>query len=76
MATKNGSSPRTKNIALKYHHFKYTVKKGWSKIEYISTDMQKYDILTKPLSDALFLPLRHMLCGWEWIDYFIICYSF
>ena len=65
MATRTGFSPRTKHVALKYHHFKSNIKKGRIKIVYISTDMKKADILMKLLADALFSPLMHILCGWE-----------
>ena len=63
MAASPKFTPRTKHIALKYHHFKSFVGTK-IKINYISTDMQKADIFTKPLPDELFFRLRHMLMGW------------
>ena len=57
-------SPRTKHIALKYHHFRSFVKSKRVAVKYFSTEMKKADILTKPLSDALFFCLCHMLIGW------------
>ena len=64
MATSQKFSPRTKHIALKYHHFRSFVKDGRIKISYCRTTEQKADILTKPLADDLFFKLRYMLCGW------------
>ena len=65
MATVTILSPRTKHIALKYHNFKSNINKGQIKIECISADMQKADILKKPLADDIFSPLRHILCVWK-----------
>ena len=64
MANSEKFTPRTKHIALKYHHFRSYVKKGEIEIEYCCTEDQKADLLTKPLSDALFFRLRYMLIGW------------
>jgi hypothetical protein len=33
-------------------------------IDYFCTEDQKADLLTKPLSDALFFGLHYMLVGW------------
>ena len=62
-------TPRTKHIAIKYHHFRSRVqtssnKSGDIRLKYISTKQQLADILTKPLDDDSFFKLRHMLCGW------------
>ena len=57
-------TPRTKHIALKYHHFKSFVKSGKIKIGYCRTEEQKADLLTKPLNDKLFFKLIYMLNGW------------
>ena len=56
--------PRTKHIALKYHHFRYHVQEGKIDIQPIDTCQQQADIFTKPLSRELFESLRQMLCGW------------
>ena len=64
MATSQKFSPRTKHIALKYHHFRSFVKDRRITISYCRTTEQKADILTKPLADDLFFKLRYMLCGW------------
>ena len=64
MATRNKFSPRTKHIALKYHHFKSHVKSGCVDIHYRLTGEQPEDLLTKPLPNEAFFTLRYMLCGW------------
>ena len=64
MATSEKFTPQTKHIALKYHHFHNHVKKGYIEINYCPTEDQKADLLTKPLADAAFFRLRHMLIGW------------
>ena len=56
--------PRTKQIALKYHHFRSHVKYGRLDIHYRPTGKQLVDILTKPLSNEAFFTLRYMLYGW------------
>jgi hypothetical protein len=64
MATGIKFSPRTKHIALKYHHFRSHVKSGRVEIQYRPTEEQLADLLTKPLSNEAFFTLRYMLCGW------------
>ena len=44
MATGNKSSPRTKHIALKYHHFRSHVKYGRVDIHYKPTGEQLADL--------------------------------
>ena len=57
-------SPRTKHIALKYHHFISHVKYGPVAIHFRRTEEQLADILTNPLSNEALFTLRCMLCGW------------
>ena len=64
MATKQKFSPRTKHIALKYHHFRSYVNSKKIDIHYIKTGDQIADALTKPLDKNLFFGLRKMLMGW------------
>ena len=64
MATGTTSSPRTKNIALKYHHLISHVKYGHVDIHYRPTGEKLAYILTKPLSNEAFFALRYMMCGW------------
>eukprot|EP00957_Ditylum_brightwellii_P195291 14878620-Ditylum_brightwellii.AAC.1 len=54
MATGNKFTPRTKYIALKYHHFKSHVKNGRVNTSYCQTDLQLADILTKLLPSKSF----------------------
>ena len=44
-------SPRTKHIAIKYHHFRQNVKNGSIEINSIDTKEQIADIFTKPLNE-------------------------
>ena len=57
-------TPRTKHIALKYHHFRQFVKDGTVKIFPIDSLEQTADIFTKPLDAQKFEYLRKKLCGW------------
>jgi hypothetical protein len=54
MAQSDKFTPRTKHIALKYHHFRRYVKRGEISILYCPTDEQKADILTKPPDNFFF----------------------
>jgi len=56
--------PRTKHIALKYHHFREHVKNGTVKINLIGTKDQIADIFTEALDKPSFLHLRKLLSGW------------
>ncbi len=64
MAKSDKFTPQTKHIALKYHHFHSHVQNGHIEISNCPTEDQKADLLTKPLADAAFFRLRHMLSGW------------
>ena len=61
MSTGINFSPKTKNIALKYHHLISHVKSGHVVIYYRPTEEQLADLFTKPLSNEAFLTLRYML---------------
>jgi len=63
MATKRKFSPRTKHIAIKYHHFRKHVNKTIL-VNSIDTKEQTADILTKPVETGSFEYLRKKLCGW------------
>ena len=57
-------TPRTKHIAIKYHHYRRFVSDGTIIINYIDTTKQVADIFTKPLGEQRFCYLRHKLMGW------------
>ena len=57
-------TPRTKHIAMKYHHFRSHVDLGKIKIIYKPSEKQIADILTKPVNDPQFYVLRYLLMGW------------
>ena len=69
MANNPKFSPRTKHIAINYHHFHHHVQiqsnpEGVFVVEYLKTTDQLANILTKPLSDKSFFDLRKRLNGW------------
>ena len=55
--------PRTKHIAIKYHHFRAHVESGKIEIRPIDTNMQQVDIFTTPLALAQFRYLRKLIMG-------------
>jgi len=57
-------NPRTRHIAIKYHHFREHVRVGHIKIQWIDTARQLADIFTKPLPHSKFTFLRERLLGW------------
>ena len=63
MTKSSNLSPRTKQIALKYHHFKSYVDSKWLRIIFTRSEDQLADIITKPLPDGQFHILRKVLNG-------------
>ena len=57
-------TPRTKHIAIKYHHFRQFVSDETLVIKSIDTAEQIADIFTKPLPEKSFCHLRRKLMGW------------
>ena len=55
---------RIRHIALKYHHFRSSVKSRSVSIKYVETHNRIADIFTKVLNDAQFCNLRKELNGW------------
>ena len=56
--------PRTKHIAIKYHHFRSFLGKGLFSIEGTDAAEQQADFLTKPLPETIFTYLRKKVMGW------------
>lgn len=62
--------PRTKHIAIQYHHFRSWTSRGIDgeeprvNVQHISTELQQADIFTKPIPRLQFQYLRELLCGW------------
>ena len=57
-------TPRTKHIAIKYHHFIKHVADKKISIFPIDTKDQLADIFTKPLDRVIFRKLRFLIMGW------------
>ena len=55
--------PRTKYIAMKYHHFRNAIIKGQIKIFSIDTKEQQANIFTKPLPKPQFEKLGKLIMG-------------
>jgi hypothetical protein len=45
---------KSKHIEIKYHYIREMIKKGAVKLQYVPTDEQVADVLTKPLSRVKF----------------------
>ena len=56
--------PRTKHIAVKYHHFREAVKSKILMVERVDTTDQLADIFTKPLAKIPLEYLRKKIMGW------------
>ena len=63
LATVLKMRPRTKHIALKYHHFRSFVKCGYVNVSRVDTVEQLGNIFTNPLPDTTFRYLRKKLLG-------------
>jgi hypothetical protein len=64
LAMNEAYKPRTCHPVIKYHHFRDYVNSGRIRIDYIRTNEQTADILTKALPKDAFAYLRKKLCGW------------
>lgn len=56
--------PRTKHIAIKYHHFREAVRQQKLIIKRVDTDEQRADILTKATPIKTLTHLRKQIQGW------------
>lgn len=61
MAKEHKVRPRTKHIAVKYHHFCHPVENGDIVVHLIDTKDQCADIFTKPLTDTDFVKHRQKI---------------
>ena len=52
---------KSKHIDIKYQYFRDMVEKGVVKLQYVATDEQVADVLTKPLSKVKFEYFRDKL---------------
>jgi hypothetical protein len=52
---------KTKHIEIRYHYIHDMVQKGVVKLQYVGTDEQVADVLTKPLSHVKFEYFRDKL---------------
>jgi hypothetical protein len=57
--------PRTKHINLKYNHFRTHVAAGIIDLRAIRSQDQPADILTKPLTESIFVVHRQTIMGWD-----------
>ena len=64
VANSNRFSPRTKHIAIKYHHLRVFVQKKNIQICYIDTREQTEDIFAYPLNEHLLVYPRRKLSIW------------
>ena len=52
---------KSNNIEIKYHYIKEMVQRGVVKLQYVATDEQIADVLTKPLARVNFEYFREKL---------------
>jgi hypothetical protein len=64
LATTDVTKPRTKHIAIKWHHFRDQITQGFIKVVKVDTNYNWADILTKPLTRYKHDSLRKMIMGW------------
>ena len=64
LATTKGHRPRTKHLAVKWHHFRDQIKSGACQITKIASALNWADIFTKPLDQKAFEHLRLLMMGW------------
>jgi histone deacetylase 1/2 len=65
LATAPKITPRTKHIAVKYHHFRESVGEDKGiRIVKVDTKEQKADIFTKGLTGETYKTIRKLLMGW------------
>ena len=58
------TTPRSKFYALKYHWFRSWIKARGITLQYIKSEIQQADFLTKGLAAEVFKAIRKLSCGW------------
>ena len=64
VATTPKYRPRTKHMAVRFHHFRDHVARGDINIKHVRTQDQLGDLFTKPLPLVQFRKLRLLIMGW------------
>ena len=52
---------KSKHIEIEYHYIRNMVKRGTVKLQYVATDKQIADVLTKPLARVMFEYFREKI---------------
>ena len=64
LATTDGDRPRTKHLAVKWHHFRDQIRSGACHITKVPSALNYADIFTKPLDQKTFEHLRLLMMAW------------
>ena len=64
LATTEQHRPRTKHLAVKWHHFKDQIRNGSCKITKVASALNWADIFKKALDNVFFKTLQLLLMGW------------
>ena len=64
LANSDEYRPRTKHLAIKWHHFKDQVRNGNLKVSKVDTKLNWADMFTKPVDKKTFETLRLLMTGW------------
>lgn len=64
ITTTDSTRPRTKHIALKWHHFKDQIKAGYIKVIKINSQDNCASIFTKSLTGQNHCYFRELIMGW------------
>jgi hypothetical protein len=71
MAENHVFHDKSKHIEIRYHYIRDMVQRGAIKLQYVSTDEQVADVLTKPLSRVVLMHFRDKPCA-ERISSFVL----
>ena len=70
MATRFGTSKKTKHVELRFLYVQELVAKGMLRLRKVGTKVSCADVLTKYLSSELLVSLLKKLCAFTCIDRF------